>query len=99
MKFRTLCTAIVLTTVILTSTRTARAQYVVTETTSGGSETIVGSGTLHNLGSSTSPVALSASGTDNVTIDAGAVATGTAKADTIAFTTSGNTLLNNGTIT
>ena len=82
---------------VLCGAGTVRAQYTVTGATPGGGEIIVGNGSLGPLGSATAPVALSAGGFDNVTLSLGSTAT-TSGQDTIAFVTSHNTLLNNGTV-
>ena len=82
---------------ILCGMGTARAQYTVTGATAGGGKIIVGNGNLGPLGPATAPVALSAGGFDNVTLNIGSFATVIA-GDTIAFVTSNDSLLNNGTV-
>ncbi|MGB8356444.1 MAG: hypothetical protein WCD79_21275, partial [Chthoniobacteraceae bacterium] len=86
MMFLTLCVA-----------GTAQAQYSSTPNPDGTGQIIVGNGTLGALNSTSTPVALSAGGFDQVTLNIGSMATASG-VDTIAFTTSNDTLVNNGTV-
>lgn len=68
-------------------------QYTVTGSTPGGGKIIVGNGTLGALGPG-SP--LSAGGNDQITINAGAIATGTL--NTIVINSTSDIFTNNGTV-
>ena len=74
----------------------AYGQYTITGTTAGGGNIVVGSGT--GLGSIISgDGTLSPTGFDNVTFNPGSFATDTG-ADTVVFTTTGNVVINSGTV-
>jgi outer membrane autotransporter protein len=76
----------------------ARAQYTVSGTTAGGGQIILGTGAaLGALSGISVPVSFSSIGFDQVTLNIGSGATGSGQ-DTISFTTSNDTLLNNGTV-
>jgi len=82
---------------LLTTIAGAYGQWIVTGTTVGGGNLIVGNGSsLGPLSQTTNP-ALSSGGVDNVTLNPGSTATASST-DTLFFITSNNTLLSSGTV-